>query len=250
MKRSRPFFRVILIRTRSKNSLARAQFQGFPASGKYLQFLNHRSLLIPGGLKFLIDFICTHEDDKPVMYFSNGALEWNNEKSFDSFDGFVNGLRRYASWTSGVGIWKEKYDRLPRDLCYDQISPHSSILFSERHSKSYIINDCAFFKDIENDHSKKGKYDLFKAFGVEEFSITLKLYLDGDISTKTLKNVKKDYGRFLSELYFEFIIRKKPCSYKLDGFDDAMGIFFSKGQVIRGVIQVAMKKVKRKILKN
>ena len=147
------------------------------------------------------------------------------------------------------GIWKEKYDRLPKNLHYDQISPHSSILFSDRHSRSYIINNCVFFEDIETDHSKKGKYDLFKAFGVEEFSITLKLYLDGDISAKTLKSVKKDYGRFLSELYFDFVIRKIPCSYNLNGFEAAMGIFFSKSQVRKGVVPVAMKRAIRKIIK-
>ena len=37
-------------------------------------------------------------------------------------------------------------------------------------------------KDIDTNASKKGTYDLFKAFAVEEVTIALNLLIDGDIS--------------------------------------------------------------------
>ena len=69
-----------------------------------------------------------------------------------------------------------------------------------------------FSKEIDFDQSKKGKYDLFKAFAVEEFTIALNLYIDGDISIKTLRIIKKDYENFVCELLmtqWEFFLKEK-----------------------------------------
>lgn len=210
------------------------------ASGEYLKFVNHRSIIMDGRLDMMIEFILRNIDSKPVIYFSNGAMGWGpTNKKYDSFDAFVRTLRRYASWTGGVGIWREDYLKLPTDFEYDMISPHSSVLFSERNKSEYIINDTYWMREISSDHSKKGRYDLYKAFGVEELSITLDMYKQGDISAETFKSVKKDYGDFLSELYYKFNVKEEPCSYYLGGFDDAMGIFFDKETILKNVEKIA-----------
>ena len=200
------------------------------ASGKYLKLINHRAILKKGSIERIIEVINNNIIDKPVIYFSNGVLE----KDFyaKSFDEFVQKLGRYASWTTGVGIWKSDYENLPPDIKIDKISPHSCILFANRDRHSYKIINFEFCKEIEANHSKKGNYDLFKAFGIEELTITQNLYIDGDITISTLKKIKKDYKLFVSELYLKFIIRKEPCSYNLTGFNDAMGIYFNKYEII------------------
>lgn len=202
------------------------------ASGVYFKFINHRSYFLDGSLEYLISVIQNHLNDKPIIYFANGVVK--ETVVVHSFDEFVRGLGRYISWTTGVGIWKEDYDKLPENLVYDKISPHSCILFSERKRHTYIIDNYVFSQDIESDHSKKGKYDLFKAFALEEVSIAQKLLIDGDISYETFKSVKDDYKRFVSELYWMFCVLKRPCSYDLTGFNDAMGIYFTKTQIIFG----------------
>ena len=212
------------------------------ANGEFLKFINHRSPLVEGSLDYLIKTIEKYRTQKPVIYFSNQALE----KPFyelNNFDSFVKTLRRFCSWTTGVGIWKDDYKAIPKDVKIDKISPHSFILFSERKKDLYIIDNKRFCQEIQTDHSKKGTYDLFKAFAVEELTIALNLYIDGDISAKTLKYIKQDYKKFVIELYYDFKIRKIPCSYKLDGFNDSMGIFYKKSEIIFGVSLKVIKNI-------
>jgi hypothetical protein len=200
------------------------------ADGEYFKFLNHRATLNDGSLQRLIDLIKKYYDTKPVIYFSNGNLE-KEIYNLDSFDLFVKTLRKYCSWTTGVGIWKEQYKAIPAGTKIDSISPHSYILFSQRERNDYIIDNIPFCSQIETDHSKKGNYDVFKAFGVEEPSIILNLYIDNSISSETLKYVLNDYKKFLSELYTDFVILKKKCSYDLSGFNNSMDIFYSKREI-------------------
>lgn len=212
------------------------------ANGMYLKFVNHRAVLIDGALENIINVIQNNIQEKPVIFFSNGTLEHSKYK-LKSFDEFVCKLGRYASWTTGVGIWKEDYDKLPQNIHVDKISPHSCILFAERNKNSYLIDNSVFSQELEKSHEKKGTYDLFKAFAVEELLITMNLYIDGNISANTLKEVKKDYKAFVCDLYYQFIIRKKKCSYDLSGFDNAMGIFFSKKEIIVGAYKLVIKKI-------
>lgn len=216
------------------------------ASGEYFKLINHRGVFLEGALSEMIAIIERYQQEKPVIYFSNNAIKENYE--LDSFDAFVKHLGIYASWTTGVGIWKSDYDNLPADIKIDKISPHSCILFSERHKSKYVINNLHFCKEIEGSHANKGTYDLFKAFGVEELSITQNLYIDGDISADTLKSVKNAYKRFLHDCYFDFVIKKQPCSYDLSGFDDAMGIYFNKTSIVLGGYFAGIKKAIKKII--
>lgn len=221
------------------------------ASGRYLKFLNHREMLLDGALERLIGIVRDNSSDRPVFYFANGVIK----KGIDtqSFDEFVVCLGRYASWTSGVGIWKEDFLRIKDTLKPDSISPHSCILYSDRKRSRYVINNDIFTKEIDTDQSKKGCYDLFKAFAVEEITVTQNLYIDGDIKADTLKKVIRDYRSFVAELYCDFVMLKRPCSYKLDGFDDAMGIYFSRSSVVARACMVwigrALDKLKRMIIK-
>ena len=130
-----------------------------------------------------------------------------------------------------------------------RFSPHSCILFSERNKKRYLIENFTFSKDIDTNASKKGTYDLFRAFAVEEVTIALNLLIDGDITARTFKAVKKDYEAFVSELYYMYIIKKEPCSYDLSGFDDSMGIFFTKTEIYIGILSLIFKKMLRKVTK-
>lgn len=216
------------------------------ARGDFFKFVNHRTLLTEGSLDYLIKTIEENKEKKPVIYFSNGAL--NCDYQCKSFDEFVGCLGRYASWTTGVGIWEKDYLRIPDTQVYDKISPHSAILFSERHKENYLICDRQFCQEIESDHSKKGKYDLFKAFAVEEVSITQRLYIDGDITASTFKKVKKDYKKCVADFYWLFCIRKVPCSYDLSGFNDAMGIYFNKYSVILNAYMYGAKRVIQRLL--
>lgn len=218
------------------------------ASGKYLKFVNHRGLFTEGALKHMIDIVVDNQTEKPVIYFSNGILK-ENRYELCNFDQFIGTLKRFISWTTGVGIWKSDYDKISEDVKIDKISPHSCILFSERKKQKYLIENFVFSKDVETDQSKKGTYDLFKAFAVEEITIVLNLYIDGDISAETFKIVKKDYKEFVADLYIDFVIRKEPCSYDLSGFNDSMGIFFTKSEMRAEIFKRFISRVINKLKK-
>lgn len=249
------FHRRILEYKQGKNNLIYKKTEAFMfhnqlealklASGAYLKLINHRGIFLDGALETMILTIKKYLSEKPVIYFSNGAL--GRDFELHTFNNFVQELGIYASWTTGVGIWKSKYDELPLDIRVDKISPHSCILFSDRNNKKYIINDMIFSKDIDTSHKNKGKYDLFKAFAIEELAITQGLYIDGDITGSTLKKVKNDYKKFVKELYWTFCIRKKPCSYDLSGFDDAMGVYFDKYDIILGAYILGTKRLFNKL---
>ena len=84
---------------------------------------------------------------------------------------------------------------------------------------------------------------------VPQTSITLNLFINGDISANTFKKVKNDYKKFVADLYWQYIIEKRPCSYDLFGFEDAMGIFFTKKEIIFEVILLILNKIKNKIVR-
>lgn len=201
------------------------------ANGEYLKFLNHRAVLEEGALQWMIDFIGNYRDEKPVIYLSNGVLKLKEVSETDTFDEFVKDLREYASWTSGVGVWKSDFEKISSDKVYNKISPHSDVLFAERHKSKYVIADNVWCHEIDTNHSKKGAYDLYKAFGVEELSITLGLYLDGDISIQTLLCVKKSYEKLLINFYRDFSLLKRPCSYSLESFDNCVSLFFDAKKI-------------------
>lgn len=236
-----------LVYERNKAYLFENQIEALRlAKGEFLKFVNHRSVMEPESISWLINIIHDNRASKPVMYFSNGALGLKKPFNGD-FNCFVQNLRQYASWTTGVGVWKEDFEKIPRDHIYNKISPHSDVLFSERNKSLYIIDDKHWTSEIDTNHSKKGSYDLYKAFGVEELTITLSLYVDGDITADTLKFVKKCYEDFLVECYLSFSILKRPCSYDISGFEDVMGIFYDKRRIKRKALVLLLKKIIGKV---
>lgn len=217
------------------------------ATGEYLKFLNHRSLLEPNSLKWMIEMIKENISAKPVIYLSNGALKFNNRKVYDSFNDFVASLGYIASWTTGVGIWKSDFDNIPRNYIFNTISPHSDVLFWIRDNRKFIIDNTKWSYDIDNSHKNKGKYDLYKAFAIEEPSITLGLYLDGDISIETLKKVIKSYEKLVAGFYVTFNILKKECSYDTSNFNSCVGVFLNRRRVIINAFVKCINMISEKI---
>ncbi len=202
------------------------------ANGEFLKFINHRSILEKDAIENIIDIVKRNILDKPVIYMSDGGLGNKSIVELKSFDDFVNTLGDIASWTTGVGVWKSDFERIPSDWIYNTISPHSDVLFRERKREHYLVDDRVWCHDIETSHEKKGNYDLYKAFGCEEISLVNELYIDGDISAKTLKSVIRKYENRVAEFYCIFNIMHEPCSYNISNFSDNMGIYLNKTRVL------------------
>lgn len=202
------------------------------ASGTFLKLLNHRMLLKSGSIDWMVDLIKKNLNDKPVIYLSNGALKTKTQNEYDTFDGFVRGLGEFASWTTGVGVWKTDFDNIPKDFKYNSISPHSDVLFFVKNRDRYIINDFVWGEELDNSHKNKGHYDLYKAFCIDEIEITNDLFRNNHITKDTFCYVVKRYEKLVASFYLCFNILHMPCSYDISSFNSSTDIYINKKRVI------------------
>lgn len=221
------------------------------ASGVFIKYVNHRNILHDGVVNKLIDFVQNNLEEKPIVYFSNGVLQGvGNIDSYDNFNDFVKRLSYFSSWSSGMAIWKDDLDKLPELLdCYNELFPHTTILFNERKRKRYIVDNSVIFHEIDTGNKPKGKYDVFYAFGIEYPSIIYNLLKDGDITKETFEYVKQQNLGFIGRLYINFVVLKKFTSYDLSGFNDMFGKFYTKKELYIAIIKKSFWKAKKEIRK-
>lgn len=220
------------------------------ASGKLIKFINHRKVLLPGSLNYLLEFVEKYQSSKPFVYF----LENDNAGVYENFDSFVSGLSYFSSYSGGIAMWRDDFMKIDLSKPFNVLFPHTDMLFSARKKNQYIIDGHSITKDLPTDETKKGKYNLFFAFAVEYPSIILELYRNGDITYKTLKKVKEDNYGFLCMLYLNYIILKKPCSYDLQNYKDNLRIYYGNRlmpiEVFKTVVKKSMNLIKRKVRKH
>lgn len=214
------------------------------AKGLFIKFINHRTKLKEGALKYFIDFIKKNEKDRPVVYFSNGILSRNIDVcTMNSFDEFVRRLSYWSSWSTGMAFWKDDFEAITNlDSC-NYLFPHTAILFARRDANKYIVDNTELLDEIPTGEIPKGRYNLFNAFAVEYPAIITDLYREKSISIETLLIVKKENLQFLSTLYFDYIIRKNPCSYDLSKSNESINVFYSKAMVYKKIVKLIIKKI-------
>lgn len=202
------------------------------AKGTFIKFINHRTKLLPGSLKYFISFVKNNMFQKPVVYFGNDEIRnITGIQHYPNFDLFVRNLSYWSSWSTGMGIWKEDFNHIKNKTSFNELFPHSTILFYEREKNDYIIDNSKLLYEVNVGHANKGKYDLFRAFSVEYISILSDLYRENSITLDTLLKIKKDTAYFIANLYFSFVIRKKPCSYDTTNLK-AIEVFYSKKTIV------------------
>ena len=220
------------------------------ASGKLIKFINHRKVLLPGSLNYLLEFVEKYQSSKPFVYF----LEDDNAGVYENFDSFVSGLSYFSSYSGGIAMWRDDFMKIDLNKPFNVLFPHTDMLFSARKKKQYIIDGHSITKDLPTDETKKGKYNLFFSFLLEYPSIILELYRNGDITYKTLKKVKEDNYGFLCMLYLNYIILKKPCSYDLQNYKDNLRIYYGNRlmpiEVFKTVVKKSMNLIKRRVRKH
>lgn len=219
------------------------------ANGKFIKFVNHRTQLLPGTLKVFVDFSICNEKDKPEVYFSNGELKKQKKEviKVNSFDQYVKTLSYFSGWSTGMGFWKSNFINL--DLSNPNfLFPHTNILFSNVNNSSYIIDNRILLYEMPTGTIPKGKYNLFNAFAVEYMNLILQLLEKHQISIETFLSIKKDNFEFISSLYLDYIIRKKPCSYDLSDYQNSLNCFYSYKYVRFSANKMFAKKFCKKTL--
>lgn len=202
------------------------------ASGAFIKFINHRTKLLPNTINYLIDFIKKNKAEKPCVYFSNGVIKGIKGKAeYADFDSYVRNLQIWSSWSTGMGFWKEDFNRLPKDIEFNELFPHTTILFAEQNKKKYIIDNTVLLNEINVGHANKGKYNLFYAFGIEYPCIIFNLYHNKSISIETFLKIKKANLKFIASLYMQFVLQKQKCSYDLSRYKQSLEVFYGYKKV-------------------
>lgn len=217
------------------------------ANGEYIKFINHRMKLLDGSLSYLVDFVEKYQKDKPVTYFLNGSLNLPTRSFYDSFDSFMNALTYFSSWSGGIGVWKKDFFSIQNYEHVSDLFPHFLFLTCNVTSNHYIIDNKKLLESVDQDSSKKGKYNLFYAFGVEYPGILLDLLRRKKISSSTFVHIKNDLKYFLAGLYLDFVVQKKTCSYELDNACGYIDIFFDFRELLVPIFKQSVKKVLYKV---
>lgn len=221
------------------------------ARGKLIKLVNHRTLLIGGALQRFVDMARDYEEEKPIIYFANGVLKLPKTKhEYGSFDQFVRNLSYWSSWSAGIAVWREDFEKFIKgSVNFSKLFPHTNILFAERNRGKYIIDNTIIFDELPQGKRPKGTYDLFEAFGIEYPEILCNLLRKGDISNKTFRYVTDKNLEFIANLYWRYSIRKEYCSYDLNGLTRIFGVFYSRTRFTIKLIKHAGKVLAKKILK-
>ena len=200
------------------------------AKGEFVKFVNHRMPLRDGALKYLVSFVQQHCDDseKPVIYFSNGILRLYQSLTLRNFNDFVASLGIYVSWSAGLAFWRDDFGQIPNNQQFNSLFPHTNILFFHRHRKTYIVDDKVLQDSLPVGNTPKGKYDLYWAFAVELPALMLDLVRDRDVTLPVFLKFKRKLLWFLVEQYLFFNVLRRPCSYTLSSYDDAIRVYYSK----------------------
>lgn len=202
------------------------------ANGLFIKFINHRTILLPGALDIFISFVKDNIIEKPFVYFGNGVLpEVKGTKTCSSFNDFVESLSYWSSWSTGMAFWKEDFDSISSNESFNDLFPHTNILFGFRNKRKYLLNNQQLLEEMNDDGIPKGRYDLFYAFAVEYPSILLQLLRDGDLTLSSFKKVKDENLLFIMEQYHSFVIKKKKCSYILSNYEECMNVFYNEVEI-------------------
>ncbi|HCJ08067.1 MAG TPA: hypothetical protein DHV96_06820 [Lachnospiraceae bacterium] len=240
-----------LIYKKTDAQLFQNQVEAFKlARGQLIKFVNHRMTLLSGTVEYLIAFVKKYTETKPMAYFSNGMLNLHDKvKECSSFDEYVRTLSYWSSWSAGTAIWKSHFEQMNLDQPFNGYFPHTDIVFFEKSGDKYIVDDTVLMQEIPADVTKKGSYDLFDAFAVQYPTIIQQLYVERAVTKKTYEFIKRKNGFFVSDLYLQYMIKKRPCSYNLDGYDQAVGKYYGNIEIKVKAVLLEIKYILKKIVR-
>lgn len=175
-------------------------------NGEFLKLHNNTALLKDGALSHMIELLISCRKEIPCVFFSDGyRLRGKVARSYD-FDQFMHDCTYFSSWSSGLGIWKEDFEKL-KNIELDSFFPQTSLLLAQSYKKSYILDDYNLF--FTQPVAGKGGYNIFKVFSVDYINMLKNSCSKGDISKKCYNYIRlATLYRFLGVRYFRTVIAK------------------------------------------
>ena len=195
------------------------------AKGDYMIKLNHRCILHNGMIEYIHGQAEKYYSTKPLMFFLNGNMGFNEVREYDTFNDFMYDFSYMSSLSEGLFFWKEDLERVP-EIKFAPMSPNVSLMFDSRHKKHFVLDGTK----ICHDQNSKGKYGyaLFETFAVLYMDLINEVRVDGSITNKTFLKIKKDIYDFLFKCYIDMKNEGAYENYTLDDMKESLSIYYSE----------------------
>lgn len=196
------------------------------ARGKFVKFINHRMLMLPGSVQYLLEYVEEAEADQTPIYFSNGVLDKEKRMQCCSFDEFISKLSIYTTWSGGLAYWNTERILTSTAEDYNALFPHFYILSMETDRTKYYIDDHELTTSVSADETKKGVYDFYYAFAVEFPSLLLQLNREGKIDIQTFLSVKRELLEWIADQFINYRILRTKTAYDLSNFPQTVYVYW------------------------
>ncbi len=193
--------------------------------GEFLKLHNSQIMFKPGVLKSLIEEIKACEEKKTLFFYTSGLLCNFTSRYYNSFEDFMNALLYWSSWSGGMSIWREKFERV-RGGELNSLFPHTSIFLTQFGSSEFCINDAIIY-DVQR-VKKRGDHNKFEAFTVHYPSLIDKSCREGHISKQCKDKIFKSiYNEFIPTLLFNKYVARIE-TFEATGFKDNCRKYFPR----------------------
>lgn len=216
------------------------------ANGDYMIKLNHRCILHKGSIEYIYSQAEKYFEQKPLMYFLNGNMGFNNVREYNSFNDFMWDLGYMSSLSEGLFFWKEDLLRVP-EIKFAPMSPNVSLMFDSRYKKHFVLDGLKLF----HDQDPKGKYgyNLFNTFAVLYLDLINDVRIEGCIKNITFFKIKDEILKFLTECYVDMKVYGKYENFSFSGMKESLKVYYTQAEY-EDIVNYSVRRYKIKRLSN
>lgn len=186
-------------------------------SGTFLKLNNDYCSFKKHGLKFLLDVIRRHSNEKPVLYFHNEIGKGNTYETRDFNDFFLQ-EKIGLGWISNYGYWKSDFDKFEdKDKFIETKFQQFDWLVRSYKKKNHIYCYNTRFYNRNKFKAKAGGYHFTRVHSVNFFVQPEILEKEHIITSESLEIVKKYVAYFVMWHQFRFsYIDRKHYSFETE----------------------------------
>lgn len=193
-------------------------------NGELLKLHNNYTQLKKGSLEIMLEAVKKYQTTKPLLFFSNYTLKDISIKEYNSFNDFMYALSYFSSWSTGFSIWNTDFQEYG-DIEYNEMFPHTSLLFKQVRKELYIINNNDLF--YNQNIPRKGGYNLFRTFGVDYLNMLAECYTIGSITRLTFNHIREQmFISFFVPWYYATKVKKNNFTYDLTSIKNSLSIHY------------------------
>ena len=191
--------------------------------GELLMLHNSQNLINKGWLAEIVRQAKENKEKKPLIFHSNGFLNRRRIDTYTDFSSFMKDLSYWSSWSGGMTIWKDDFDKID-DIVINPLFPHTSVFMTQYVKKDFLIDDRIMY-DIQR-VAKRGGHNKFEAFTVHYPSLIISCFNDGHISKLCKDSIFKAlYKEYIPTLLFNKYIARIE-TFEASGFKSNCNLFF------------------------